>query len=68
MLEMKEEGFVSKDNYLTESEWKIIPYLLELLKPFIQTDTAEAHRRSVRHNRHNQLSSRFYQAIMVTLS
>jgi peptide methionine sulfoxide reductase MsrB len=36
MLEMQEEVFLSKDNYLTESGWTTIPSLLKRLKPFKQ--------------------------------
>jgi hypothetical protein len=35
-LEMEDEISLSKENYLTESEWMTIPSLLELLKPFKQ--------------------------------
>jgi hypothetical protein len=33
-FEMEEEISLSKENHLTESEWKTSPYLLELLQPF----------------------------------
>jgi hypothetical protein len=36
ILGMEEEISLSKGNYLTESEWKIISYLLELLESFKQ--------------------------------
>jgi hypothetical protein len=36
ILEMEDEISLSKENYWTESEWKTIPSLLELLKPFKQ--------------------------------
>jgi hypothetical protein len=36
ILEMEDEISLSKENYLTESEWMTIPSLLELLKPFKQ--------------------------------
>jgi hypothetical protein len=34
MVEIEEEISLSKENYLTESEWKTIPYVVELLQSF----------------------------------
>jgi hypothetical protein len=40
-LVTEEEISVSKENYLTESKWKIIPQLLELLQAFKQEQLKE---------------------------